>query len=106
MGRPALACGWTDFDIFSVHFERPTARFDAIGLILLLDRCEIVVIDRDGADLGTVSGAQQRFYRRPLPPATVSLWQLCAGEAPETPSAKPDWGGGRVDLNKTPPWRP
>ena len=52
------------------------ARFDAMGLVLLLDRCEVAAIDRDGADLATVTGARQRFRRRPLPPGTVSLWKL------------------------------
>jgi hypothetical protein len=50
-----------------------------MGLVLLLDRCAIVAIDPDGADLVTAGGGRQRFYRRPLPPGTVSLWRL--GEA-------------------------
>ena len=54
----------------------PAARFDCMGLVLLLDRREVVAIDPDGADLVTVTGARQRFRRRPLPPGTVSLWQL------------------------------
>jgi hypothetical protein len=106
LGRRGSALRRSDLDVFGCHDTAPDRRFDAMGLVLLLDSCEIVTIDPDGADLVTAGGARQRFYRRPLPPGTVSLWQLCAGEAPETPSAKPYWGGGRVDLNKTPPWRP
>ena len=52
------------------------ARFDCMGLVMLLDRCEIAAIDPDGADLVTVAGAYQRFRRRRLPPGTVSLWEL------------------------------
>ena len=47
-----------------------------MGLVLLLDCREVVAIDPNGADLVTASGARQRFRRRPLPPGTVSLWQL------------------------------
>jgi hypothetical protein len=47
-----------------------------MGLVLLLDRCEVVAIDREGADLLTVTGARQRFRRRPLPRGTVPLWEL------------------------------
>ena len=57
-------------DAFSWETDR---RFDAMGLVLLLDRCEVVGIDPDGADLVTAGGARQRFRRRPLPPGTVSL---------------------------------
>jgi hypothetical protein len=47
-----------------------------MGLVLLLDGCEVVAIDPDGADLVTAGGARQRFRRRPLPHGTVSLWEL------------------------------
>ena len=47
-----------------------------MGLVLLLDRCKVMAIDPDGADLVTVTAARQRFYRRPMPPGTVALWQL------------------------------
>jgi hypothetical protein len=47
-----------------------------MGLILLLDRCKVVAIDRDGADLETVTGARQRFYRRPTARGTAPLWRL------------------------------
>ena len=72
----AIRCGWTNLDVFGCHPDRPTARFDCMGLVLLLDRSEVVGIDPDGADLMTVTGARQRFYRRPLPLDTVSLWEL------------------------------
>jgi hypothetical protein len=72
----AIRCGWSDLDVVGCHPNRPTARFDCMGLVLLLDRCEVMSIDRDGADLKTVTGAHQRFYRRPMPPGTVVLWEL------------------------------
>jgi hypothetical protein len=72
----AIRCGWSALDVFGCHDTAPAARFDCMGLMLLLDRCKVVAIDRDGADLVTASGARQRFYRRPLPLGTVSLWEL------------------------------
>jgi hypothetical protein len=72
----AIRCGWSDLDVFGCDLDAPTARFDCMGLVLLLERCEVVAIDRDGADLVTASGARQRFSRRPMLVGAVSLWQL------------------------------
>jgi len=72
----AAGCGWRDLDVFGVDADRPDARFDAMGLVLLLDRMEVVGIDPDGADLVTETGTRQRYRRRPLPANTVSLWAL------------------------------
>jgi hypothetical protein len=72
----AIRCGWSDLDVFGAHERAPAARFDCMGLVLLLDRCEVIAIDRDGADLVTAAGVHQRFRRRELPPGTVSLWEL------------------------------
>ena len=56
--------------------RRPPPGSIAMGLAMLLNRCEVVAIDPDGADVVTVTGARQRFRRRPLPPGTVPLWEL------------------------------
>jgi hypothetical protein len=72
----AIACGWSDLDVFGAHPTRPDARFDAMGIVMLLDRCEVVGVDEHGADLEFKTGARQRYRRRPLPPDTVSLWEL------------------------------
>jgi hypothetical protein len=74
----AAACGWSDLDIFGCDLGSPDRRFDCMGLVLLLDRVEVVGIDQDGADLVTQTGSGQRYRRRPLPPDTVSLWQLAS----------------------------
>jgi hypothetical protein len=74
----AVARGWTDLDVFGCDPDRPDARYDCMGLVLLLDRCEVVAIDEHGADLMTNSGARQRFRRRPLPAGTISLWELAS----------------------------
>jgi hypothetical protein len=72
----AIRCGWSDLDVFGANPDKPDARFDAMGLVLLLDRCEVVSIDEHGADLVTSTGARQRYRRRPLPSDTVSLWEV------------------------------
>ena len=54
-------------EMFGAHETAPAARFDCMGWRSLLDRGEVVSIDRDGADIVTVTGARQRFRRRPLP---------------------------------------
>ncbi len=85
----AAACGWSDLEIFGCAPEAPDRRFDCMGLTLLLERCEIVALDRDGADLVMhKTGSRQRYRRRPLPPDTISLWQLsrtipATGDEPE-----------------------
>ena len=71
-----IRCGWSDLDVFGCDRDRPDARFDAMGLVLLLDRMEVVGIDPEGADLVTETGTRQRYRRRPLPANTVSLWAL------------------------------
>ena len=73
----AIRCGWSDLDTFGCDRDRPDARFDAMGLVMLLDRMEVVGIDPDGADLiATAGGAKLRFRRRPLPRHTILLWDL------------------------------
>ena len=72
----AIERGWSDLDVFGCDADRPDARFDCMGLVLLLDRCEIIGIDEEGADLVTETGTRQRYRRRPLPVQTVCLWVL------------------------------
>ena len=76
----AIRCGWSDLDVFGCNPVRPDARFDAMGLVLLLDRREVAGIDEHGADLVTQTGTTQRYRRRVVPDATVSLWELAKRE--------------------------
>ena len=71
----AIECDWSDLDLFGCDPTRPDARFDCMGLLLLLDRWEIMGIDEGGADL-VIQGEPQRYRRRPLPANTISLWEL------------------------------
>jgi hypothetical protein len=74
----AARCGWTDLDVFGVNPDRPDVRFDAMGLVLLLDRCQVVGIDQRGADLMMKTGDRLRYRRRPLPADTIPLWELAS----------------------------
>lgn len=76
-----VRCGWTHVDVFGCDPGAPDRRFDCRGLVLLLDRNEVVAIDRDGADLVTVTDARQRFRRRKLPLGTAPPWNWCGDEA-------------------------
>ena len=84
----AIRCGWSNLDVFGCHDTAPTARRDAMGLLMLLDGCEVAAIDAEGADLVTISSVRQRFRRRPLPPETVALWEL-AGRANKGGNVRP-----------------
>jgi hypothetical protein len=72
----AVRCGWTELDVFGCDDAAPTTRRDMMGLVLLLDGCDIASLDESGADLVTAGGARQRFYRRPMPLGTIRLWEL------------------------------
>ena len=77
----AAECGWTALDVFGCHNTRPDARFDCWGLLLLLDRNKVAAIDEKGADLLTANGTHLRFYRRPIPAGTVTLWDLVRADS-------------------------
>jgi hypothetical protein len=72
----AIACGWSDLDLFGVDADAPDRRFDCMGLTLMLHRAEITGIDENGADLMMEGKVTQRYRRKPRPVGTVALWQL------------------------------
>ena len=72
----AARLGWSDLDVFGCHRTRPDVRLDCMGLVLLLDGCEIVGIDEHRADLATSGGVRQRFRLRQMPSNAVLLPSL------------------------------
>jgi len=46
-----------------------------MGLLLLLDRWDVIGIDESGADL-VIGGKPQRYRRRALPASAISPWEL------------------------------
>jgi len=75
-GNQAAQCGWSDLDLFGCHLDRPDARFDCMGLVLLLDRAEVISLDCEAATLKTRTGSELRYRRRPMPAGSVPLWDL------------------------------
>jgi hypothetical protein len=45
-----------------------------MGLVMLLDRCEVTEINESGADVLLGGGVTQRYQRKLRPVGTVSLW--------------------------------
>jgi hypothetical protein len=75
-GDRAAECGWGVRDVFGCDPGRPEARFDCMGLVMLLDGFEVIGVDDRGADLVSRNGARQRYRIRPMPAHTVALWDI------------------------------
>ena len=50
-GAVAHSLGWTTLDLFGVHPIAPAARFDLMGLTLLLQGGEVVALTEHGATI-------------------------------------------------------
>jgi len=59
--------------------HRPNARFDCMGLLLLLDRAEVIGIDDQGADLRHDDGSPTAISAASS--AGVSPWDLARQNA-------------------------
>ena len=76
-GHALSRCGWTLSDIFSVHREKPLARFDAMGVCLLLQGRKIGPIDQVRIAIRQPGCAVLHFGRQRLPHSeAVMLWEL------------------------------
>jgi hypothetical protein len=76
----AAELGWVDVEIFGCDGSAPAARFDLMGLVLLLERMRVIAIDATGADLLSNTGdVRQRYRRKPTSPHAVRLWDLATG---------------------------
>ena len=82
--------------LFSARYSQPvekagkhrTIRPNHMGLVLLLNSCTIVAIDRDGADLGTATGAPA------VPsPATAARHGVAMGTGPAMTERNPRQAG-------------
>jgi hypothetical protein len=77
--------GWTASEVFGVHRHAPLVRFDAMGLVPLLDGCRMAALTEEGAVIVTGSGARQTFRRHQAVVAAelCMIWDL-GGDGPET----------------------
>ena len=77
----AHGLGWAGLDLFGVHRHAPLARYDCMGLVPVLNGCQVAALTEEGAVIGTGSGARQTFHRHlTVPPAEMCLaWDLDDG---------------------------
>ena len=78
--------GWTAIELFGVHPIAPAARFDCMGLILVLNSKSVRSISADGASLASPTGTTLSYRREPMLGA-VLIWDACADTAAATPIA-------------------
>lgn len=69
----AARLGWQATDLFGVHPLAPAARFDAMGLVLIIGGGEVVSIDERSATIRS-PGRQLLVYMRRSSNDAVCLW--------------------------------
>jgi hypothetical protein len=62
-GAAAHALGWTALDLFGVHPTVPAARFDVMGLVLLICGGEVIALTASSAAIRRRSGAVLTYRR-------------------------------------------
>jgi hypothetical protein len=72
----AAALGWGSHDLFGCDCDRPFARVDQAGLLLLLNGDELVALSENTATIRTRTGAPQTYRRKPNAPGQVLPWEL------------------------------
>jgi hypothetical protein len=71
-GSAAHSLGWTALDLFGVHPSAPAARFDVMGLLLLVQGGAVVALTADAATIRRKTGAVLT-YRRPTAPGAILI---------------------------------
>jgi hypothetical protein len=62
-GHAAEALGWTALDLYGVHPAAPAARFDVMGLLLLVQGGSVKVLTAASASIRRITGAALTFRR-------------------------------------------
>jgi hypothetical protein len=74
-GSQAARLGWDASDLFGVHVKAALARYDLMGLVIVLDGAEVVAMSANHAEIRTRNGAHQRYFRRlNSDPMHVPIW--------------------------------
>jgi hypothetical protein len=71
-GSAAHSLGWTALDLFGVHPSAPGARFDVMGLLLLVQGGAVVALTADAATIRRKTGALLSC-RRPVAPGAILI---------------------------------
>ena len=64
-GKAAHQFGWSELDLFGVHPAAPTARFDVMGLVPVINGGKVASITERSAAIQTPGGSRLMFMRRP-----------------------------------------
>jgi hypothetical protein len=72
----AAALGWGALDLFGCDCDRPFARIDQAGLLLLLAGNKLIALSENTATIGMPTGAQQTYRRKAGEPGRVLAWEL------------------------------
>jgi len=73
----AHALGWTGYDLFGVHPEKPWVRLDCMGLVPLLNGGSVTVLSNTEAVIEKPNGTRLTFRRRAMVSDEVYLlWNL------------------------------
>ena len=75
-GAEAARLGWDLLDIFGVDPKCPLARYDAMGLVVLLRGRRVVDLHADGAVIENQKGQRTSFTRHSASPVRVAVWDL------------------------------
>jgi hypothetical protein len=70
--------------LFGCDRDRPYARIDRAGLLLLLDGDRLVALTANTATIETRAGARQTYSRKPAEPGRVLAWELATMPTTET----------------------
>jgi hypothetical protein len=66
---------WSDAELLGVHPRAPTARYDALGLLLLVRGGEVVELEKDQATIRSKGGARL-IYRKRASAEAIPIWKL------------------------------
>ena len=75
-GGEAARLGWSALDVFGAHPIAPGARYDAAGLVLLIDGGEVIAIRLDRATIRSRLSPSELTYLRTPKAGVVALWDL------------------------------
>jgi hypothetical protein len=76
LAEKARSLGWTELDLFGVDADRPFARIDQAGLLILLDGATIVEISADTAIIEKAAGTRHTWHRHHDQAGRVLVWEV------------------------------
>jgi hypothetical protein len=94
----AAALGWSTVEAFGCHRWAPVERYDAAGLVMMLNGKRIVAMTDDDAVIENARGPRARHFRRLTAPERerAILWELTTEQwdADHTEAMPPGHDGG------------